>query len=119
MNDNLLEAGKGTQFPINDPKQGGAPKGKRVSTILKELLSKEASKIGIDNLPDGIDGNKAIALELLSIAFDKKAKDKLSAIKEVLDRIEGKSIQKVETKIESKQITGITFVDEQQPDISQ
>lgn len=99
MSDNLLKGNPETQFPNNDPTKGGAPKGKRISTILKEILSKETSEIGIENLPEGIDGNKAIAIELISIAFDKKHKDKLSAIKEILDRVDGKVSQPVENTI--------------------
>lgn len=99
MSDNLLKGNPETQFPKNDPTKGGAPKGKRISTILKEILSKEASEIGIENLPPGMDGNKAIAIELLSVAFDKKHKDKLSAIKEILDRVDGKVSQPVENTI--------------------
>lgn len=92
--------GEGTQFGKGqDPTKGGAPEGKRISTILKEILSKEASEIGIENLPTGMDGNKAIAIELLSVAFDKKHKDKLSAIKEILDRVDGKVSQPVENTI--------------------
>lgn len=98
MSDNLLKGNPATQFPNNDPTKGGAPKGKRITTILKELLGKDSTEIGIDNLPEGMDGNKALALELLTIAFSKKSKDndKLSAIKEILDRMEGKPTQSVE-----------------------
>ena len=78
---------KGIKFGEGqDPTKGGAPKGKRVTTILKEILGKDSTEIGIDNLPEGMDGNKALALELLTIAFSKKSRDndKLSAIKEIL-----------------------------------
>ena len=93
---------KGIKFGEGqDPTKGGAPKGKRVTTILKEILGKDSTEIGIDNLPEGMDGNKALALELLTIAFSKKSRDndKLSAIKEILDRLEGKPTQSVEQTI--------------------
>lgn len=99
MSKNLLRGNPDTQFPKNDPTKGGAPKGKRITTILKELLSKETSEIGINDLPQGIDGNKALALELLKIAFDKNSKDKLSAIKEILDRMEGKPTQVIDQTV--------------------
>lgn len=90
-----------------DPTKGGAPKGKRVSTILRELLSKNAKDIGIDkikeSLPEGTDGNTALALELLTLAFG-GGSDKLSSIKEVLDRIEGKAVQTVLTDTPPDQV---------------
>lgn len=112
--------GKDTRFGTGqDPTKGGAPKGKRISTILKELLEKNTSEIGLKGLPDDMDGNKAIALELLTIAFSKDSKDKLSAIKEVLDRLEGKAVQKIDADVKkTKVITGITFKDEPEADIS-
>lgn len=85
-----------------DPTKGGAPKGKRITTILKELLGKEASTIGIKGLPEGMDGNKALAIELLTIAFNKDHKDKLSAIKEILDRNDGKVTQPLDLEVKKK-----------------
>lgn len=92
-----------------DPTKGGAPKGKRITTILKEILNQDISKIGLKDvdLPNGVDGNKAIAIELLTIAFSKDHKDKLSAIKEILDRNEGKVTQPIENTIK-----GSTKIDE-------
>jgi len=84
------------------PKNNGAPKGKRISTIIKELLNGNADKFSKDKALKGLDGNSAIAVELITMAFSKddSSRDKLSAIKEILDRIEGKSVQHnvVETK---------------------
>ena len=77
---------------------GGAPKGKRVSTILKNLLDGNLDDI-IDNpMLKGKEGNEALAVQLLSLAFhkDSGSNEKLSAIKEILDRIEGKPKQEIE-----------------------
>lgn len=84
----------------------GAPKGKRVSTIIKEILeSGDLGKIRLD-LKGVDDGKKALAIELLAIAFSNteniKTSDKLNAIKEVLDRTEGKATQRVETSVTVK-----------------
>jgi len=45
----------------------------------------------------GLDVNTALAIELISMAFHKESKpaDKLNAIKEILDRIEGKPKQSI------------------------
>jgi len=89
-----MKFGKG-----QDPTKGGHPKGKRVSTIIKELLDTDISNFS-DSL-EGMETNKALAVELIAMAFhkDNTAKDKLSAIKEILDRIEGKPKQELETTI--------------------
>ncbi|RIV50899.1 hypothetical protein D2V93_08490 [Flagellimonas taeanensis] len=111
--------GKRTQFGKGqDPTKGGAPKGKRTTTILKDILNKKASDIGIEGLPDDIDGNMAIAMELLRIAFGKDSNNKLAAIKEIINRIEGrplKSIQVSDSEPKAMRLvdaTGITFKDE-------
>jgi len=69
----------------------GAPKGQRLSTLLNKLIEEKSSTLGL-NFDNDITGKEALALELLSIAFGKDVKpsDKLSAIKEIFDRIEGK-----------------------------
>jgi len=93
-----------------DNTKGGAPKGKRVSTIIKDLLGGNAKAFSKNKDYKELDGNTAMAVELITMAFDKDntSKDKLSAIKEIMDRIEGKSIQ--HQIIEEKQIvTGITL----------
>ena len=87
-----------------DPTKGGAPKGKRITTIIKELLEKDASDMGVKGLPEGIDGNKALSIELLTIAFSKDSKDKLSAIKEILDRMDGKVSQPLDVDVKKKVI---------------
>ena len=94
MNENIRNIG--VKFGEGqDSKKGGAPKGKRVSTIIKELLQTDIKNF--NSSLEGMDANKAIAIELRTMAFhkDNSAKDKLSAIKEILDRIEGRSKQDV------------------------
>jgi len=60
----------------------------------------------MDDLKDIVDGKKALAIELLTIAFSNsdeiKTSDKLNAIKEVLDRTDGKATQTVETNVTVK-----------------
>ena len=90
-----------------DPTKGGHPKGKRISTIIKELLEKSITTYKPDAEDKKLSANEGLAVELITMAFGKD-KDKLNAIKEILDRIEGKAIQT--NVIESKeQIKGITF----------
>lgn len=78
-----------------DPTKGGHPKGKRVSTIIKELLNSDISVF--NKKLKGMDANRALAIELITMAFHKEnsPKEKLSAIKEILDRIEGKPKQDI------------------------
>lgn len=72
----------------------GAPKGKRMSTILREMLESGVK----------INGQKkdkeALAKELFTIAFSEKtpARAKLKAIEQILDRIEGKPTQTIKTE---------------------
>ena len=76
-------------------KLGGRKKGKAVTTIIKELLSKNASQFSKNKDYAKLKGNEALAVELIAIAFNKdnSANEKLSAIKEILDRTEGKAVQ--------------------------
>ncbi len=71
----------------NQPEKRGRPKGRRnVATVLKELLSTQDSNMG------GVgDFGSPIAKMLIKIAFsnDSNNNEKLKAIKEILDRIEG------------------------------
>ena len=85
---------KATQFSsTNQPKKNGRPKGRRnVATVLKELLSTQ------DKNMDGVgDFGAPIAKMLIQIAFHKDSNnnEKLKAIKEILDRIEGMPDQNV------------------------
>ncbi len=100
--DNLVKFGQGQ--PTN---KGGAPKGKRVTTIIKELLETDIKNF--NPKLEGMDTNKALAIELITMAFhrDNSAKDKLSAIKEILDRIEGKAVQDV--NLNSNEVNPLTF----------
>jgi len=85
---------KATQFSKeNQPEGRGRPKGSRnVATVLKELLSTQDKQLGGDG-----DFGSPLAKMLLKIAFDKESSnnDKLKAIKEILDRVEGKSEQTI------------------------
>ena len=83
---------KKTQFSkTNQPEGRGRPKGSRnVATVLKELLSAQDKQIGGDG-----DFGSPLAKMLLKIAFDKDSSnnDKLKAIREILDRVEGNAEQ--------------------------
>ncbi len=83
---------KATQFSkTNQPEGRGRPKGSRnVATVLKELLATQDKQLGGDG-----DFGSPLAKMLLKIAFDKESSnnDKLKAIKEILDRVEGKAEQ--------------------------
>ena len=83
-----------------DAKKGGAKKGKRVKTVLAELLNNPSKKLK-DLIPDDLEPTEAIALELLSIAFSKDVNTnvKLNAIKVIMDRIDGKPIQSINQRI--------------------
>ena len=78
----------------------GAPTGKRASTIIKELLEGDAVSFTDNKDYKELDGNTALAVELITMAFskDNKPNEKLNAIKEILDRIEGKPQQNVDVK---------------------
>ena len=85
---------KETRFSsTNQPKKNGRPKGRRnVATVLKELLATQDENLG------GVgDFGSPIAKMLIKIAFsnDSNNNEKLKAIKEILDRIEGLPDQNV------------------------
>ena len=74
----------------------GAPEGKRITTILKHILDNDMAKVREDL--KGKNGNEVTAIELLKIALSRDAKDsdKLSALKEIMDRVDGKPTQPVD-----------------------
>lgn len=77
----------------NQPATQGRPKGRRnVSSVLKDLLSEQDKQLG------GIgEFGSPVAQMLLKIAFGTESSDesKLKAIREILDRIEGKVEQNI------------------------
>ena len=81
----------------------GAPEGKRITTILKHILNNDMDKVREDL--KGKDGNEVAALELLKIALSPTSKDndKLSALKEIMDRVDGKAKQEI--GLETKGVT--------------
>ena len=85
---------KATQFSKdNQPTKRGRPKGrKNVATVLKELLSTQDKNLGGEG-----DFGSPIAKMLIKIAFsqDSNNNEKLRAIKEILDRVEGLPDQNV------------------------
>ena len=85
---------KATQFSTeNQPEKRGRPKGSRnVATVLKELLATQDTNIGGEG-----DFGSPIAKMLIKIAFSQESNnnEKLRAIKEILDRIEGLPDQNV------------------------
>ena len=85
---------KATQFSKdNQPEKRGRPKGrKNVATVLKDLLSSQDKTLGGEG-----DFGSPIAKMLIKIAFsqDSNNNEKLRAIKEILDRIEGLPDQNV------------------------
>tara|TARA_R100000655_G_scaffold102925_1_gene149023 strand:+ start:1987 stop:2319 length:333 start_codon:yes stop_codon:yes gene_type:complete len=85
---------KATQFSSeNQPENRGRPKGRRnVATVLRELLASQDSNMGGEG-----DFGSPIAKMLIKIAFsgDSNNNEKLKAIKEILDRIEGLPDQNV------------------------
>ena len=86
--------------PKDAARTGGAKKGKRTTTIIKELLKMDVSKFSTNKDLKGLDVQSALAVQLFALAFKdtESSKDKLNAIKEILDRTEGKATQHVETK---------------------
>ena len=100
MTNNLKNSGLATQFGQpngNDNTKGGTKKGKTTTTIIKELLKSKVNLFSNNEDYKGLDVNTALAVELISMAFHKSNKpaEKLNAIKEILDRIEGKPKQSI------------------------
>ena len=96
---------KENQFSsTNQPAKRGRNKGSRnVSTVLKELLAEQDKQLGGEG-----ECGSPVAQMLLKIAFgtDSTDADKLKAIREILDRIEGKVEQNI--RVGSTQPTWIS-----------
>lgn len=98
MRDDIAKDGINTRFSKeNQPDKNGRPKGSRsVGSVLKELLA------GMD--PQDKRWQSPLAKKLIQIIFGKdengkplyNEKSQLTALREMLDRIEGKSVQKQE-----------------------
>jgi hypothetical protein len=102
IEENFKGKGKIHQFSsTNQPPKGstGPKKGKRLTTILKEMLQKDAGTI--NPALKGLKTNEALMLEILNIALreDSETKNKLAAIKDIFDRVDGKAKQEVEQTI--------------------
>ncbi len=85
-----------------DPRRNlkGKPKGKAITTILKELMDKSTAKSIMDlpfikklNTKKTLSNGEALALRLMTSAL---VAGDVKAMKEILDRLEGKSKQSVE-----------------------
>lgn len=81
----------------NQPKKNGRKKGSRnLTTILREIM--EADKGTLDGVE--VDGKVLLMARLYQKALNSKG-DNIKAIREILDRIEGKAIQRSENKNEN------------------
>ena len=102
---------KATQFGNGQPtNKGGTKKGKRISTILKELLQGDAKRFSKNEDYNKLNTNTAIAIELIAMVFHKDShpKDRLNAIREILDRVEGKPKQNL-FDFDASEIKPITY----------
>jgi len=90
--------GKETQIKPGEVRNPhGAPKGKRLSTLLKETLSNGLA-VKVRNA-DGTAGTKYIKEADIISALIQEAvggKNKMNAIKEILDRVDGKAFQSID-----------------------
>jgi hypothetical protein len=84
----------------------GAPKGKRVSTILKELLEDRVK----DKEGKELTRSQKLALKLFTLSESDEDNSALRAIAEILDRTEGKSKQSIEVDTGPKTLTIIRKV---------
>jgi hypothetical protein len=97
-NSKIGEIGKNTQFSaLRQPVKNGHPKGQpNLKTSLKRLL------LGMSDTGNWAD---PITKELIRIAFalDTRPNDKLKALEQINDRLEGKAISNTNIKVNSLQ----------------
>lgn len=91
-NPNIVEAGKRTRFPHNDPTKGGRPKGSRNSaTVIRRLLELNTKKV------NEITGQEETYFDEITAAQLQKAmQGDTQAFNALLDRMEGRATQKTE-----------------------
>lgn len=102
--DNIVELGKNTQFPHNDPTKGG-----RKPSIKKQLKLLALSDGAIKFPPEQVktihkDGSVTLiipteiqlAMKLVSIAMSGKNNTTLNAIKTIMEHFDGKPVQPIE-----------------------
>lgn len=74
-------------FQVGNPGGPGAPKGKRLTTILEEILDRKIKKGDVE-----VTNAEAIALEFVVAARN----GDIRAIEGIFDRVEGKPVQPIE-----------------------
>ena len=108
-NPKIAEEGEKYQFTSDKQPIGvGRKPGKLISTILKELMDRETNlseeeikEYGEYAANKKLTNSEVIALKLLvGIRKGSLSNQQIKSIVEVLDRVEGKAIQKVESKTE-------------------
>jgi len=99
----LIEAGKSTRFPNNDPTKGG--RNPSVRKQIRQLLNANGHfviprDLVVNEAPDELTielpTELAIAQRLLDLAARGGAKTALDAIKVILDQIDGKPTQEIQ-----------------------
>jgi len=105
-NKKIAEYGKATRFPNNDPTRGGCTVSIRQQ--LKDLLEAEGNVTIPANQVVSINDDGSVTLKLptqmqlsmklYSWAMSKKGNDSLKAIQMIMEQIDGKPDQKIETK---------------------
>ncbi len=101
-NENIAEAGKKTRFKPGQKTPGaGRPKGKTITTLLKEVLNREI------DMEDPISKEKGTftlqEIMLLKLALKASEGDR-KAIKDICDRIEGTAIQRSDVTMDGELI---------------
>jgi len=103
----IAKDGKATQFPHNDPTKGGRPVS--IRNQLKDLLEADGNVTMPANqvLKINDDGSVVLklptqmqlAMKLSSWAMSKRGNDSLKAIQMIMDQIDGKPLQAIETNV--------------------